>query len=419
MEVRALLRLLARLGEARASRKDVTLAVTHGELETLLHLTGGELVAVVSSRPGEPLGRIMRRERAISPDHYVEVLEHLKDIAAAGESARFGEIAVGLGYAAPEAVAACLALQVRGLVARVFQAETSSFTVRAPDPLRDRARDAPLAYEAILLECVRWLDDAERGRLGLDAARPMALEAAWSVDEILSRLELVDAEDADIVRRAVAGDVTVADLVREAAAGGLDASAIVTTLLAVGAVTARPRGAKRAVVAAPARAPAMSIPPAWATVDAREAGRAVEKIARARASRADLKAIGSLLERTLDAERFFQKGRLAFVNGDFASALRDFEQASQREPSSEEYGLFAEWTRRHVARARFMAEDVAAFTGRARRCLDVNPRMAFAHFVLGELATALGKKDEGNAFFEKALRLDAELFAGFSKRRTT
>ena len=79
-----------------------------GDLTTTLVVADGVLVSAASSKPGEPIGRILRRKRRISPEHYVEVLERISDVASIGERVRFGEVAVGLGYARSGVAVTCV-----------------------------------------------------------------------------------------------------------------------------------------------------------------------------------------------------------------------------------------------------------------------------------------------------------------------
>lgn len=412
-EARRLFRAMLALRETRGSRQfDIQI----GDVTTNLVVTAGDIVGIRASKQIEPIGRILRRKGLISSDHYLDVLERISEALAEGEKVRFGEVAVGLGYAKAEDVTRCLAEQMRGLAARVFASEAPQWITRDVPADRDASRDVNIPVEAVFLDAVRWMDDARKDAIALADAKPQALRAIWDVGTIDTRFELEESE-ASFVRVALAGDKPVADLLAAGAPDAVDVHALLTAVVASGAVSLGPPGAAR-----PAAKPAgRAIPPplpAWATIDAAAAERARAMLGGKRGT-ASVPPSDSALDHGLRAERAFQRGRELFRTGDVAAALAPLESAAKLEPSSLEYALFVRWSR-HFLGGEPLSEPLARDLERdARALLDTNPRHAFAHFVAGEALDALAQGDAARAHRMKALRFDKELFEGVKGRRVS
>lgn len=353
----------------------------------------------------------------ISLEHYIEVLERISDVVSVGERVRFGELAVGLGYAKPDDVGACLAEQVRGLVLRVFQTAEPTWSERALPADRDLGSDIPMHVEAIFLDAVRWLDDSRKAALGLGNAHARALQPAWDLAEIDLRFELTP-DEVEFVRLALAGDKTVGELCSAKVPDAVDPHSILTALIATGAAISRDRGRAtiHGVATTTQRRPSRPLP-TWTQVDEASAKRAVVRVAEARATAPAMKAVGTLLAQTLDAERSFQRGRQLFRAGEVRRALDEFERALASDPASQEYALFAQWSRHQLGGNELDAALATDLGLRAQGSLRQNPRCAFGHFVLGEVLRHSGKTQEARAQLARALRLDPELFDSLRERR--
>lgn len=411
-------KLLLEILQIQRDRATRLIDVQTGELTTTLAVHDGQLVAANASKPGEPIGRILRRKGMISPAHYMDVLERISEVLSVGERVRFGEVAVGLGYAKPEDVAECLTEQVRGLVVRMFQGASPTWTVREASEGRSRSGEVTMHVEAIFLDAVRWLDDARKGALGLDDAKERALQPAWPLPEIDVRFELTP-DEAEAVRVVLAGDATVAEIGAKRFPDNVDIHAVLTALIAAGAASFRERG-KAEVLQRSVRKRVPAPPPSWAKVDDESAKRAVVKVMKAREASPAIpveRSVGTLLEQALGAERDFQRGRELFRAGDVAAALRHFEQAMAVDPTAEEYGLFVAWSRHQLAGDDLAPADVAELEERAGRTLAQNPKAAFGYFVLAESLRIRGDSDAARAQLTRALALDAELFESMREKR--
>ncbi len=400
--------LLLELVKLRSSWESRLVEVRTGELTTTLFLNFGEIAAVKASKPGDPIGRILLRKGLISREHYVEVLERLGEVLSTGERVAFGEVAVGLGYVKAEDVSASLTAQVRELATRVFQGGDTEWTVSPLPDNRDPSRDLTLRVEAVFLDTMREADDARRGALGLDAARPLALRPTWTLQEIDVRFELT-ADEADFVREALAGDKTVEQVLATTADAALDRQAVLTALIASGAVESR------AIVAAerhdkPEARTAPPPLPAWTTVDATKAKEAAETAVRVRRAQAPPKlGTSSPLAQLLRAEQTFERGREALVRGDLKVALTELESALTLHPGSSEYDLFVRWCRHRIAGGELTAAERTELEARAREALRENAQFAIAHFVLSAVYESSGRTEEARTERSRARGLDREL----------
>jgi hypothetical protein len=130
-----------------------------------------------------------------------------------------------------------------------------------------------------------------------------------------------------------------------------------------------------------------------------------------------MKAVGLPPQKALDAERSFQRGRDLFRAGDVMQALRQFEAAMLADPASEEYPLFAEWSRHHLAGTNLVGAIGAQLTTLAKHALEQNSKCAFGYCVVAEVLRAGGKDAEARSQLAHAIRLDRDLFDAIREKR--
>jgi tetratricopeptide (TPR) repeat protein len=415
------LELLRELVALRRSRGSKTFAVETDDVTTTLVVKSGLVVSVSASKPGEPLGRLLVRKRLLTQEQYIEVLERMSAALGVGEKVRFGEVAVGLGYLTEDDVRQCLADQLRWLAARVFQSATPTWKSSEVQANRDTSRDVSLQIESLFLDAVRWVDDARRGALGLDEARSHALKAAWDIYDIDACFELTD-DEASYARDALAGDKTVTELLEGQCPDSVDAHALLTALIATGAAETRARmkvGTRPSSVRPPAKRGPPSLPP-WAKVDADNAKKALAKVERAAAAKVTAPKVTvkhAPAQQRLRGEQAFQRGKEKIRHGDYDAALVELEQALDFEPESTEYELLTRWCR-HAARNEDLTIEHAAELERvAQEALRSDPKLAFGHFVLGEVLQAHGKRADARKQLMHAIRLEPDLFEAIRAQR--
>jgi hypothetical protein len=408
--------LLAELVALRTKWESRIVEVRNGDLTTTLFVNFGEIAAVKSSKPGEPIGRLMVRKGLISREHYIEVLERLDDVLATGQRVAFGEVAVGLGYAKPADVSSCLTDQVRALAMRVFQGEPPQWTVGPLPTDRDPSRDLVMRVESVFLEAIRPLDDARKAAMGLEAARTRALGPTWTLDEIDVRLELTE-DEVRFVHQALAGDKTVDTLLSSSAYPGVDVRSILTALVATGAAESR------ALTAAeqrdlPKRRKEPPPLPLWAAVDVTRAKGAAETAARAMetAGRAKLslapKPTASPLAQLLRAEQHLEHGRGALVGGDVQGALTELERALELNPASIETQLFVGWCHHRLTKMPLTGATRDDLERLARQGIRENPQIAIANLVLAAVEESVGRPNEAATALARARTIDRELVDG-------
>lgn len=332
----------------RTSNRTARVEICTGNLTTTLVIAGGDVVEVMASKPGEPLGRILTQKRLLTQDQYVDVLERMSSALALGERIRFGEIAVELGYVDEVAVRKCLSEQQRSLASRVFLGASPTWTVHEATAASDASPDASMRVEALFLYAVRWTDDARKGALGLDDARGEPVGAAWEFDVIDARFGLTDAE-ADFVRSALTDGKTLAELIDgKVPSEDVDSHAILTALIASGAAAPlAPGKPARTPSAPPARVRAVPRPlRAWA-IDGARAKSALEKVrlAKNRAAGSPPNEAERLVEVQLRSEQAFQRGKEQLQREGPTAALADLERALELRPDCAEYELFVKWAR--------------------------------------------------------------------------
>jgi tetratricopeptide (TPR) repeat protein len=114
----------------------------------------------------------------------------------------------------------------------------------------------------------------------------------------------------------------------------------------------------------------------------------------------------------MTAEQAFQKGLALLREGKAASAAIELRRASELQPESLEYELYAIWARSRSYREIPSEPDQHALLDIAQKAKRRDPMFAFASYVLGQLAMWAGNDAEAKKWFYEALRLDPASEAG-------
>jgi len=106
------------------------------------------------------------------------------------------------------------------------------------------------------------------------------------------------------------------------------------------------------------------------------------------------------------AEQAFQKGLALLREGKAAPAAIELRRASELQPESLEYELYAIWARSRSYREIPSEPDQQALLDIAQKAKRRDPMFAFASYVLGQLAMWSGNDADAKKWFYEALRLD-------------
>jgi len=112
------------------------------------------------------------------------------------------------------------------------------------------------------------------------------------------------------------------------------------------------------------------------------------------------------------AEQAFQKGLALLREGKASPAAIELRRASELQPESLEYELYALWARSRSYREIPSDPDQHALLDIAQKAKRRDPMFAFASYVLGQLAMWAGNDGEAKKWFYEALRLDPASEAG-------
>jgi tetratricopeptide (TPR) repeat protein len=114
----------------------------------------------------------------------------------------------------------------------------------------------------------------------------------------------------------------------------------------------------------------------------------------------------------MTAEQTFQKGMALLRDTKTASAAIELRRASELQPESLEYLLYATWARARSYREIPTEADQHALLEVAQRAKTRDPMFAFASYVIGQLSMWAGDEATAKKWFYEALRLDPASEAG-------
>ena len=112
------------------------------------------------------------------------------------------------------------------------------------------------------------------------------------------------------------------------------------------------------------------------------------------------------------AEQAFQRGMAVLRDGKTASAAIELRRASELQPESLEYLLYATWARARSYREVPIESDQQALLEIAQRAKRRDPTFAFGSYVIGQVSMWTGDEATAKKFFYEALRLDPTSEAG-------
>jgi hypothetical protein len=443
------------------------LEVASEGVHTLLYFVEGQLVYAEGGTLSDTLGRVLTREGTLTREQYVEVLQQMTDALVEHEEMRFGEVAIRLGYLSPQQVTEGLVRQVRSRLlgslqhersARYFD-EGSSYTGRVPrfpveigpailaglHAFYDEERLYPLlmlslerrwrlrnpadlgsarfAFTRDDLQVVRRLKEPTRladllGEPPTAASMRVALLLwlAGLVEDVEPRTVEADRPlserpplerplEEDLVDRTLpslrppafaAPEPEVAPIERASSEPLTPSSKAIATELA----SARARVLKGLAGASGGARPAA--PSRAGAVDAIAALRERQKVAAPAAPRP------STGDPRVEAETYFQRGRVDLEQGRTAAARQQFETAYAGHPS-DEYGLYVAWARFLTADSASVAEQRESVEIRMMDCLRADRRMAFAHYIAGRLALIDEEFEAAEKSFKRAISFDGNL----------
>ena len=224
----------------REKRSGVLAVKAEGGSVTYVYLEHGTPVFVEDTTSGETLGRLLRREGAITQAQYVEVLGRMTDAFVLNEQLRFGEVAVELGYLTEAQVSRALTEQMRRKMLVLLQRTETTWSFDESVARLDDVGRFPMVIEALVLEAMRWVDDEQK----IDIALGAALDRSMRIDPVIVPLvvgsfELTEAEERFLAL--LDGSRSLREVLATPVARDVDAQAIATALLLTRAL--QPAGA--------------------------------------------------------------------------------------------------------------------------------------------------------------------------------
>ena len=109
------------------------------------------------------------------------------------------------------------------------------------------------------------------------------------------------------------------------------------------------------------------------------------------------------------AEQAFQRGMALLRDAKTASAAIELRRASELQPESLEYLLYATWARARSYREVPIEADQQALLEIAQRAKRRDPTFAFGSYVIGQVSMWTGDEATAKKFFYEALRLDPDV----------
>ncbi|MCA9574393.1 MAG: hypothetical protein KC668_03125 [Myxococcales bacterium] len=110
----------------------------------------------------------------------------------------------------------------------------------------------------------------------------------------------------------------------------------------------------------------------------------------------------------VEAETYFQRGRVDLEQGRTAAARQQFDHAFLRHPS-DEYALYLAWARFLTATSAEVVDARSSVEARMMDCLRADRRLAFAHYVAGRLALVDENFESAEKSFKRAVQFDPDL----------
>ena len=386
-----------RLLELNSEEATGVLEVRAEALVTIVYLADGVPVFAEGGSLGDTLGRVLVREQMLTDDEYRKVLEHMTSTVMTSEQVRFGEVAIMLGFLSTDEVNRALRTQVVDKIANCLQWQKPEVVFRPDAGAPDEVSHFACAVEKVVFEGVRRFWGPQRCEEVWQGAAHLYPELAQDARNLTNTLNL--SSDQGRFLHLLNGTRDMRRAIEAAPLDVVEAAQLLTTLVLVEALE---------LFTTP-REPPSRRPPRLLSF------RPSRFPKRQQPSRPPLPALHQLpslqppaeRERRLRAEQHFQNGRRLVTDRDWSAALEEFEAARRHWPRGDEYHLHAEWARfqelqrpadRLVKRRELRDLAVAA--------LRRDRTIAFAHYVLAELAVLDNDQGAARRAVSLALRFD-------------
>ena len=203
-------------------------------VRTFLYLLRGQLVFAEEESIGETLGRMLVRQRKLTQEQYMSVIERMTSALFDNEQLRFGEVAVELGYLNAAEVQGALADQVKWKVVRTLQREAHEFVFRESTGQAETDVRFPLVLEALILEACRWVPD-ERKKRTLDGVASSRFVTLSQAPERIAQRFSTTPEETEFLA-SIDGTRSFKDLLESAREVEADVPALLTALLTARAI---------------------------------------------------------------------------------------------------------------------------------------------------------------------------------------
>lgn len=372
------------------------LEVRAEDLVTIVYFDAGTPVFAEEGTLGESLGRVLVRQGKLTQQQYAAVIHRMTRCVIDNEQARFGEVAVSLGFITAEEVNDGLREQVRAKVARCLQWEDAELTFRPDAEAVAEVSHFPCPVPRVLWYGIRHLFDPTRCRAVWGERGPRQYPDV-SADRAATAAMLDLGPDERALLKLMDGTRSTDLLVQSSPLDVVLATQLLTTLLLLGAAVLRDEAAEP-----PSRRGAEALPPPKLSHPP-----GTEQPAPAPAAPRPPRAIEQHQHR-LEAEQHFETGKRHLFEGDAARALPEFLEAVRLLPTAAEYTVYAEWTRYLLLeRAGDKLLKRRELHGVAVRALRQDATLTMAHYVLAELALLDGNEAGVRQAMIFAIRSDA------------
>jgi len=390
----------------RGEQKTGVFQVDAGGVRTLVYFMDGAVVYAEDLPPGETLGRLLVRERLLTPEQYTRVLQQMTEAEPEREQLRFGAVAVECGYLTDEQLDQALVDQIKWRIIRAFQREDHEWSLREG---RGAVDGVPLFYlplEPLVLQAALALSReasadlipaASRLRFPVHVADPSAIAVAF---------ELKPGESAFV--ESIDGCKSVSDLISTSVSQPvrMHQSAILAALLWTRSVEAdRPIGS--------ADGSRSRCPGPRAAALANDARGGDPRHARSRPAQPEPKRTTrrghARWSRTRRACRRSWRFRRARVTCAPDAGARPWRNSAPRACSIRARPSFELYTRWFEAGAGQKDIEPAPRLAIKRAAMASNrndPNLAFPLYVLGRVSLLEGNKTDGARWLERALVLE-------------
>ena len=393
-------------------RRTGVLEVEAEGIRTVLSFRAGMLVFAEAGGLSETLGRILVRQEILTGEQYSKILERMTEGLIKSEQARFGEVAIQLGFLSPEQVNEALRVQVRRKFLACLQWESSTCEFFEGEEEIAGLPPYPTPFEPIVVEGVRQFFDEERCAAVLAPVASLYPALRQDAETVATRHQL-DARGLRLLR-ALDGTRTFTMLL-EAAPAGPDTRALLVALVVSNALRVtfapadRPEPAPESATREESVVAILPAPPSSVPVSPTPPGPAPPPTPPPRISHPPPAPLDARVSR-LEAETAYQTGCRLLAQEEWSAAARELRRATTLFAEPLEYALAADWAE---LRAGAGGTDWPARRASLRRTADravaQDRTLALGHHVIGHLASLAGDVDLARRSLEAALAIDPNI----------